>query len=42
MIHVSAKLIPKVLTDQQKNLRVEVAQDYLEIVNNDESVLKRL
>ena len=35
MQRVSAKFIPKLLTEQQKELHVEIAQDMLDCANND-------
>ena len=35
MRRVSANIIPKLLTEQQKELRVEIAQDMLDCANND-------
>ncbi|GFX85027.1 protein GVQW3 [Trichonephila clavipes] len=42
MTRVSAKFIPKLLSDQQKNLRLEIAQDNLEMINSDENFLKKI
>lgn len=42
MTRVCAKFIPKLLTAEQKNLRFEIAQDNLEMVNNDENMLKKI
>lgn len=33
------EIYSKMLTEEQKNLRVEIAQDNLEIVSNDENLL---
>ncbi|GFT44632.1 histone-lysine N-methyltransferase SETMAR [Trichonephila clavipes] len=38
MTRVCAKFIPKLLSDQQKNLRLEIAQDNLEMINMEVSV----
>ena len=37
-----AKVIPKLLTTEQKDLRSEIAQDNLEMVSDDENVLKKV
>ena len=37
-----AKFIPKLLTTEQKDLRSEIAQDNLEMVSDDENVLKKV
>ena len=37
-----AKFIPKLLTTEQKDLRSENAQDNLEMVSDDENVLKKI
>lgn len=42
MVRVCAKFIPKLLTVEQKNLRLEIARDNLEMVNNDENLLKKI
>ena len=42
MKRVCAKFILKLLSAKQKKLRVEIAQDNLEIVNNDDTVLKKV
>ncbi|GFX97186.1 histone-lysine N-methyltransferase SETMAR [Trichonephila clavipes] len=42
MTRVCAKFIPKLLSDQQKNLRLEIAQDNLEMINSDENFLKKI
>ena len=36
------KFIPKLLTTEQKDLRSEIAQDNLEMVSDDENVLKKV
>ena len=41
MTRVRAKFIPKLLTTEQKDLRSEIAQDNLEMVSDDENVLKK-
>ena len=42
MTRVCAKFIPKSFTTEQKDLRSEIAQDTLEMVNDDENVLKKV
>ncbi|XP_018373096.1 PREDICTED: putative uncharacterized protein FLJ37770 [Trachymyrmex cornetzi] len=42
MTRVCAKFIPKLLRAEQKKLRLEIAQDNLEMVNNDDTVLKKV
>ena len=42
MTRVCAKFIPKLLTTEQKDLRSEIAQDNLEMVSDDENVLKKI
>ena len=42
MTHVYAKFIPKLLTTEQRDLRSEIAQDKLEMVSDDENVLKKV
>ncbi|XP_033224565.1 protein GVQW3-like [Belonocnema kinseyi] len=42
MTRVCAKFILKLLTDQQKNLRLEIAQDNLEIINSDENFFQKV
>ncbi len=42
MVCVCSKFIPKLLTDEQKNCRVEIAQDNLEMINKDENLLKKV
>ena len=42
MTRVYAKFIPKFLTTEQKDLRSEIAHDNLEMVNDDENVLKKV
>ena len=42
MTRVCAKLIPKLLTTEQKDLRSEIAQDNLEMVSDDGNVLKKV
>ena len=42
MTRVCAKFIPKLLSAEQKKLRLEIAQDYIEMVNNDDTVLKKV
>ncbi|GFV08513.1 histone-lysine n-methyltransferase setmar-like protein [Trichonephila clavipes] len=42
MTRVCAKFIPKLLSDQQKNIRIEIAQDNLEMINSDENFLKKI
>ena len=42
MTRVSAKFIPKLLTTEQKDLRCEIAQENLEMVSDDENVLKKV
>ena len=42
MTRVSAKFIPKLLTTEQKDLRSEIAQENLEMVSDDENVLKKV
>ena len=41
MTRVCAKFIPKLLTIEQKDLRSEIARDNLEMVSDDENVLKK-
>ena len=36
------KFIPKLLTNEQKDLRSEIFQDNLEMVSDDENVLKKV
>ena len=40
MRHVSAKFVPLMLTDDQKENRVEMSQELLAIANGNESFLK--
>ncbi|GFV80251.1 histone-lysine n-methyltransferase setmar-like protein [Trichonephila clavipes] len=42
MTRVCAKFIPKLLSDQQRNLRLEIAQDNLEMINSDENFPKKI
>ena len=42
MTRVCAEFIPKLLTTEQKDLRSEIAQDNLEMVSDDENVLKKV
>ena len=42
MTRVCAKFISKLLTAEQKDLRSEIAQDNLEMVSDDENVLKKV
>ena len=42
MTRVCAKFIPKLLTTEQKDLRSEIAQDNLEMVSDDENVLRKV
>ena len=42
MTRVCAKFILKLLTTEQKDLRSEIAQDNLEIVSDDENVVKKV
>ena len=42
MTRVCAKFIPKLLTTEQKDLRSEIAQDNLEMLSDDENVLKKV
>ena len=42
MTRVCAKFIPKFVSAEQKKLRLEIAQDNLEMVNNDDTVLKKV
>ena len=42
MTRVCPKFIPKWLTIEQKDLRSEIAQDNLEMVSDDENVLKKV
>ena len=42
MRRVSAKFIPKLLTEQQKELRVEIGQDMLDWANNDVEYTKTI
>ena len=42
MTRVCAKFIPKLLTTEQKDLRSEIVQDNLEMVSDDENVLKKV
>ena len=42
MTRVCAKFIPKLLTTEQKDLHSEIAQDDLEMVSDDENVLKKV
>ena len=42
MTRVCAKFITKLLTTEQKDLRSEIAQDNLEMVSDDENVLKKV
>ena len=42
MTHVCTKFIPKLLTTKQKDLRSEIAQDNLEMVSDDENILKKV
>ncbi|XP_025193608.1 protein GVQW3-like [Melanaphis sacchari] len=42
MTRVCAKFIPKLLSEQQKSLRLEIAQDNLEMINSDENFLKKV
>ena len=42
MTRVCAKFIPKLLTTEQKDLRSEIAQDNLEMLSDNENVLKKV
>ena len=42
MWRVLAKFIPKLLTKQQKELHVEIAQDMLDCANNDPEFMKTI
>lgn len=42
MTRVCAKFIPKLLSTDQKQLRLEIAQDNLEMVNNDYTLLRKV
>ena len=42
MTRVCAKFIPKLLTTEQKDLRSQIAHDNLEMVRDDENVLKKV
>ena len=42
MTRVCAKVIPKLLTTEQKDLRFEITQDNLEMVSDDERVLNKV
>ena len=42
MTRVCAKLIPKLLTTEQKDLCSKIAQHHLEMVNDDENVFKKV
>ena len=42
MTRICAKFITKLLSAEQKKLGLEIAQDNLEMVNNDDTVLKRV
>ena len=42
MTHACAKFIPKLLTTEQKDLSSEIAQDNLDMVSDDENVLKKV
>ena len=42
MTRVCAKFIPKLVTSEQKDLCSEIAQDNLEMVSDDENVLKKV
>ena len=42
MVRVAAKFIPKLLTAEQKSLRLQIAQENLEMVNNNENILKKI
>ena len=42
MTRVCAKFIPELLSAEQKNFRLEIAQDNLGMVNNDDTVLKKV
>ena len=42
MTRVCAKFVPKLLTEEQKNLRLEIAEDNLELMNNDENLIKKI
>ena len=42
MKRVCAKFIPKLLTAEQKNIRLEIALDNLEMVNNDDNMLRKV
>jgi len=42
MTRVCAKFIPKLLSEQQKSLRLEIAKDNLEMINSDENLLKKV
>ena len=42
MNRVCAKFIPKLLTAEQKDFRSEIDQDNLEMISDDENVLKKV
>ncbi|XP_026827933.1 protein GVQW3-like [Ooceraea biroi] len=42
MSHVTTKYVPRVLTQEQKDFRVEVAEDILESIKKDPELLKRV
>ena len=42
MSRVIAKFLPRVLTEDQKNFRVEIVKDNLESINKDPKLLKRV
>ena len=39
---VSAKFVPKLLTEQQKELRKEISQDMLDLANHDPEFIKTI
>ncbi len=42
MVHAYEKFISKLLTGEQKNCLIEIAQYNLEVINNDENLLKKV
>ncbi|CAH2088689.1 unnamed protein product [Euphydryas editha] len=42
MTRVCTKFIPKLLSDQHKNPRLEIAEDNLEMINSDENFLQKV
>jgi hypothetical protein len=42
MSHISAKCVPRILTDEQKQIRVDVSQELLNRAKGDENFVKNI